>query len=117
MGALPVDQIHGTTIAAQSIAARLDRLPVSSWHIRVRLILVIATFFDAVDLLAISFAVPAIVGPWHLSPQQVGMVISAAFAGQLIGALIGGWSAEMFGRLHTVVIATAVFSGVGLVLA
>ncbi len=54
-----MDQIHGTTvaaqaIAAQSIAARLDRLPASSWHIRVRLILGIATFFDAMDLLPIK---------------------------------------------------------------
>jgi putative MFS transporter len=38
------------------------------------------------------------------------MIISAAFAGQLIGALTGGWAAEMFGRLRTVVIATALFS-------
>jgi MFS transporter, putative metabolite:H+ symporter len=107
-----LDHVHaqGTVSAAGLIAARLDRLPASSWHIRVRLILGIATFFDAVDLLAISFAVPAIVGPWQLSPQQVGMVISAAFAGQLIGALIGGWAAEMFGRLHTVVVAIAIFS-------
>jgi MFS transporter, putative metabolite:H+ symporter len=105
-----MDQIQGVVPAAQLIAARLDRLPVSSWHIRVRLILGIATFFDAMDLLAISFAVPAIAGPWHLSPQQIGMVISAAFAGQLIGALTGGWAAEMFGRLRTVVMATALFS-------
>jgi putative MFS transporter len=112
-----MDQIHGTTIAAQSIAARLDRLPASSWHIRVRLILGIVTFFDAMDLLAISFAVPAIVGPWHLSPQQIGMIISAAFAGQLIGALVAGWAAEMFGRLRTVVIATALFSVMSLVCA
>jgi MFS transporter, putative metabolite:H+ symporter len=106
-----VDQIHagGTVSAADIVAARLDRLPVSSWHIRVRLILGIATFFDAVDLLAISFALPAIAGPWHLSPQQIGMVISAAFAGQLIGALAAGWAAEMFGRLRTVVIANAIF--------
>jgi putative MFS transporter len=95
--------------AAAMIAARLDRLPVSSWHIRVRLILGIATFFDAVDLLAISFALPAIVGPWHLSPQQVGGVISAAFIGQIIGAIVGGWSAEVFGRLRTVTIAVAIF--------
>jgi MFS transporter, putative metabolite:H+ symporter len=107
-----LDQVHGqgAVSAAELIAARLDRLPASSWHIRVRLILGIATFFDAVDLLAIAFAVPAIVGPWQLSPQQVGMVISAAFAGQLVGALTGGWAAEMFGRLHTVVIAIAIFS-------
>ena len=93
-----MDQIHAqgqvyaqeNASATQSIAARLDRLPVSSWHIRVRLILGIATFFDAVDLLAISFALPAIAGPWQLSPQQIGMVISAAFFGQLIGALPPG---------------------------
>jgi putative MFS transporter len=107
-----LDQIRaqGTASAAELIAARLDRLPASSWHIRVRLILGIATFFDAVDLLAIGFAVPALVGPWHLSPQQIGMVISAAFAGQLVGALAGGWAAEKFGRLNTVVIAIAIFS-------
>lgn len=105
-----MDQAQGVVPAAQLIAARLDRLPASSWHIRVRLILGIATFFDAMDLLAISFAVPAIAGPWHLSPQQIGMVISAAFAGQLVGALTAGWAAEMFGRLRIVVIATLIFS-------
>lgn len=101
---------QGDGRAAQLIAARLDRLPASSWHVRVRLILGIATFFDAMDLLAISFAVPAIAGPWRLSPQQIGMIISAAFAGQLIGALAAGWAAETFGRLRTVVIATLIFS-------
>lgn len=105
-----MDQAQGAVAAAQLIAARLDRLPVSSWHIRVRLILGIATFFDAMDLLAISFAVPALAGPWQLSPPQIGMIISAAFAGQLVGALVAGWAAEIFGRLRTVVIATLIFS-------
>jgi MFS transporter, putative metabolite:H+ symporter len=105
-----MDQVQGVVPAAQLIAARLDRLPVSSWHIRVRLVLGIATFFDAMDLLAISFAVPAIAGPWQLSPQQIGLIISAAFAGQLVGAVTAGWAAEMFGRLRTVVIATLIFS-------
>ena len=96
-------------VSANMVAARLDRLPVSSWHVRVRLILGIATFFDAVDLLAISFALPAIVGPWHLSPQAIGAVISAAFVGQIIGAFAAGWAAEVFGRLRTVTIAVAIF--------
>jgi putative MFS transporter len=91
------------------VAARLDRLPISSWHIQVRLILGVATFFDAVDLLAISFALPAIVGPWHLSPQEIGAIISAAFIGQIIGAFLAGWAAEVFGRLRTVAVATAIF--------
>lgn len=106
-GVNPGTATPATTTAM--VAARLDRLPLSSWHVRVRLILGIATFFDAVDLLAISFALPAIAGPWHLSPQQIGAIISAAFVGQLIGALVGGWVAEMLGRLRTVVIAVAIF--------
>ena len=105
------DSVRSKTVAstAEMLAARLDRLPISSWHIRIRLILGIATFFDAVDLLAISFALPAIVGPWHLSPQEVGAIISAAFIGQLIGALVAGWTAEIFGRLRTVTVAIAIF--------
>jgi putative MFS transporter len=103
------DLAHAGAGPAEMVAARLDRLPVSSWHVRVRLILGIATFFDAFDLLAISFALPAIAGPWHLSPQQVGGIISAAFVGQLIGAFAGGWAAEVFGRLRTVILAVAIF--------
>ncbi len=106
-GAMAGSQAAG--MSADMVAARLDRLPVSSWHVRVRLILGIATFFDAVDLLAISFALPAIVGPWHLSPPQIGAVISAAFVGQIIGAFAAGWAAEVFGRLRTVTIAVAIF--------
>jgi MFS transporter, putative metabolite:H+ symporter len=91
------------------LAARLERLPFSSFHIKIRLILGIATFFDAADLLAISFALPALAGPWRLSPQDIGSIISAAFVGQLIGAFLAGWAAEKFGRLRTVTVAVATF--------
>jgi MFS transporter, putative metabolite:H+ symporter len=108
-GVVASDSIAAVTSSAM-VAARLERLPFSSFHIKIRLILGIATFFDAVDLLAISFALPAIAGPWHLSPQEVGGIISSAFFGQLIGALFAGWAAEMFGRLRTVTLAVAIFS-------
>jgi len=109
MAQLDLVPSQAAAVSAEMVAARLDRLPISSWHLRVRLILGIATFFDAVDLLAISFALPAIVGPWHLSPQQVGAIISAAFVGQLIGAFLAGWAAEVFGRLRTATVAIAIF--------
>lgn len=109
MAQLDLVPSQATAVSAEMVAARLDRLPISSWHLRIRLILGIATFFDAVDLLAISFALPAIVGPWHLSPQQVGAIISAAFVGQLIGAFLAGWAAEVFGRLRTATVAIAIF--------
>ena len=92
------------------VAARLDRLPVGRWHTRARLILGASTFFDAFDVLAISFALPALAGEWHMTPGQVGFVISAAFLGQIVGAIGAGALAERIGRLATANLTIALFS-------
>lgn len=99
-----------TGLAGDAILARLERIPLSWWHVRARMILGFATFFDAFDLLAVSFALPALIGPWHMSPQQIGLVISSAFAGQFIGALASGWLAERYGRLAVANVTIAIFS-------
>jgi MFS transporter, putative metabolite:H+ symporter len=82
-----------------TIAARLERLPVSRWHNTVRIILGICTLFDAYDGVAIAFVLPALVGAWHLTPSEIGLLISSGFAGQLIGASFFGWLAERRGRI------------------
>ncbi len=93
-----------------AVLARLARIPVSPWHVRARLILGIATFFDGFDLLAISFALPAFAQAWGMSAGQIGLVISSAFFGQLVGALVAGWAAERFGRLPVVTAAIASYA-------
>jgi len=105
-----VDVVADKVGSVVDIVARLERIPPFAWHIRARLILGIGTFFDAFDLLAITFALPAVVSEWQMSPQQVGAVLSAAFAGQLIGALVSGWFAERWGRLYVANITIALFS-------
>jgi len=96
--------------AGADILARMERLPVSWWHVRARIIVGIGTFFDAVDLLAIAYVLPVLVGLWHMNPQQVATVLSAAFWGQLIGALVAGWAAELWGRLRVTTIAIGTYS-------
>jgi putative MFS transporter len=93
-----------------AILARMERLPVSWWHIRARIIVGIGTFFDAVDLMAISYALPAFVDSWKMTPQQIGLVLSSAFLGQLFGAIIAGWAAERYGRLYVTTITIGIFS-------
>ena len=93
-----------------NVAARLDRLPVGRWHIRARLILGSCIFFDAFDLLALTFALPALVDHWRMTSSQVGWIISSAFLGQMIGALIAGALAERIGRLATANLTIALFS-------
>lgn len=97
-------------LTARGIIARLERLPITSWHVRARMIVGAATFFDAFDVLAISVVLPVLAGRWHLNPSRVGLLISTGFAGQLAGAFLFGWAAEKFGRLRAMVWSIAIFA-------
>jgi putative MFS transporter len=70
----------------------------------------IATFFDAFDILAIAFVLPALIREWHLTTAQAGILISAGFAGQFVGAFLLGGLAERIGRIRTITISVALFS-------
>ncbi len=97
------------TAAPSDILARIERLPLSSWQIRTRIIVGTATFFDAFDALAITYVLPAVVPAWKLTPGEISWLISAGFLGQLIGALVGGALAERIGRRPMIVAAVAWF--------
>src|ERR1019366_3873439 len=104
------------TIAAMSpelIAARIERLPVSPWHTRIRLILGTATFFDAFDVLAIAFVMPVLAQLWKLTPPQIDLLISAGYAGQVLGAMIFGALAERLGRIRTLNLTIVIISMFG----
>ena len=86
-------------VSEQAIIARIERLPFSSWHARILGIVGVANFFDAFDTLTIAVVLPAVIGLWHIGPQQIGLLISMGFLGQLLGAVALSHSAERLGRL------------------
>jgi putative MFS transporter len=88
----------------------MERLPLSSWHLRARAIVGSATFFDGIDYVAIGMVLPVIGELWHLTPGQIGWLISGGFFGQMIGAIGFGRLAERIGRIPTAVLTTAVFA-------
>jgi MFS transporter, putative metabolite:H+ symporter len=103
-------QTVGARSTVDDIVARLERLPTSSWQVKARIIVGVATFFDAFDALAIASVLPVIVPQWKLTPPEVGLMISAGFFGQLLGALLFGWIAERYGRMNAMVGSIALFA-------
>jgi putative MFS transporter len=93
----------------EEVLARIERLPLSAWQIRTRLIVGTATFFDAFDALAITYVLPAVAPAWKLTPAGISCLISAGFLGQLFGALAGGALAERIGRRPMIVAAVLWF--------
>jgi putative MFS transporter len=97
---------------SEAILVRLEQLPFTRFHMRLRLIVGAATFFDLFDAIMIAFVAPALIRPWSLSPPQIGLLISAAYVGQFVGALFFGWLAGGIGRRRTILLTTACY-GIG----
>lgn len=91
------------------IVARIERLPISRWHVKARVLVGVATFFDAFDALAIAFILPVLVPLWKLGGPQIGFMISAGYVGQLLGALLFGWLAQRIGLVRTLAWSVGVF--------
>src|SRR5260221_14414100 len=106
--------VAGNRASVDDIVARLERLPTSWWQVKARIIVGVATFFDAFDALAIASVLPVIVPLWKLTPPEIGGMISAGFLGQLLGALLFGWIAERYGRMNAMVGSIAPFGVISL---
>ena len=81
-----------------SIAARLDRLPLTGYQKKLFAIIATAWFFDSMDLGAMTFILGSIKTEFGLSPAQAGLLASSSFFGMFLGAAIAGMLADKFGR-------------------
>jgi MFS transporter, putative metabolite:H+ symporter len=88
----------GTT--RHEIEARIERIPLLTWHWLMLGIVGIAQAAEAIDSLAASFALPVLSQAWSLTSTQSGMLISAMYVGQMIGGALIGWLSDHFGRLN-----------------
>ena len=99
---------------ASSAAARLDRLPIASFHRRLVWLLGYVFFFELGDLNSFAFAAPAVREAWHLSIGTIGRITSASFVGMFIGATTAGWLSDRIGRKSALILTTVWYSSFSL---
>src|ERR1700722_10470851 len=81
------------------LVARIERLPRTFWHLKTRIIVGTATFFDGFDAITIAYVLPVLIGMWKLQPSQIGLLISSGYIGQIAGAFLFGWLGDRWGRI------------------
>src|SRR5579884_2334156 len=95
----------------------MERLPFTRKHWAITVLLSAGTFFDAFDSLIIGSVLAVIVTSLGITFQAAGILVSAAFAGQLIGALAAGVLSELVGRRLVLLGTLLIFGSMALVCA
>ena len=89
--------------------ARLDRLPVSSFHYRIFWLVGAGMFFDGYDLYIAGGVLASVLQTKFSTIPQNLQFISLTFVGMTLGALITGFVGDKFGRRFTYQINLLIF--------
>ncbi|MCU1679811.1 MAG: putative rane protein [Amycolatopsis sp.] len=97
----PTHAAHATVSSGHtsaSIAARLDRLPLSRWHRRMVVLIGLGSFFNFFEVAIGSFFGVLLGAQWHLTTVDRSMIIGSVFVGEMIGSLLLAPLADRLGR-------------------
>src|SRR5262252_2749480 len=89
--------------------ARLDRLPISSFHHRIFWLVGAGMFFDGYDLYVAGSVLAATLSSKFSTLAQNLQFISLTFVGMTVGALVTGFLGDWFGRRFTYQINLLIF--------
>jgi putative MFS transporter len=81
--------------------ARLDRLPISSFHRRIMWLIGAGMFFDGFDIYLAGIVLGATVKSGFSTLSQNAEFVSASFVGMMLGSFVTGFLGDRFGRRFT----------------
>ena len=87
----------------------LDEHGLGSFQIKLLFWSILLALIDGYDIGAIAFAAPHLIADWHVSPKDLGLVLSASNFGVLFGSQIFGWIGDRYGRKTALICANLLF--------
>ena len=81
--------------------ARLDRLPISSFHRRILTLISIGMFFDGYDVYVAASVLGATLHTGFSTLAQNAQFVSVTFMGMMLGSFLTGFLGDRFGRRFT----------------
>ncbi len=105
----------GGTAAGASVAARLDRLPITRVHKLATLVIGLGLFFDAYENFLAATISSVLKQQLSLSSNQLNLLLGSAFVGQFLGAIVMGRVADRIGRRPAFMVNLAIYSVFSLV--
>ncbi|MQA93617.1 MAG: MFS transporter [Streptosporangiales bacterium] len=93
-----------------SIAARLNRLPITRVHLLAVGIIGLGLFFDVYEIFLTGTLSAVLREDFQLSSEELALVLASVFLGQFIGAITFGRLADRLGRRRAFMLNLAIYS-------
>src|ERR1700686_4420850 len=87
--------------ATANAGARLDRLPISSFHRRIMWLIGAGMFFDGFDIYIVATVLGATLKSGFSTMGQNAQFVSATFLGMMLGSFLTGFLGDRYGRRFT----------------
>ncbi|WP_078917045.1 MFS transporter [Streptomyces sp. NRRL S-813] len=93
-----------------TVAARLDRLPVTRIHLMAVLVVGLGMFFDLYEVFLAGTVSTALKDDFHVSDDQLKPLLASAFVGAFLGAVVMSRIADRLGRRRAFYLTLAIYS-------
>jgi putative MFS transporter len=105
----------GTGPGPGSIAARMDRLPITRTHRTATVAVGLGMFFDLYEVFLAGVLSGVLTTEFHLTKAALAPVLASTFIGMFLGALVLGRAADRFGRRGAFLLSLVLYSVFSLV--
>jgi MFS transporter, putative metabolite:H+ symporter len=95
---------------ASTAAARLERLPLASFHRRFIVLVSLGCWFDIFDIFMMAYLGAALQSSRFLTLAQFTHLIAAGFLGMFVGTVVFGMGSDYFGRRPSFIVMLLVYS-------
>jgi putative MFS transporter len=104
------DRGGSVRVSQQSIAARVERLPLCGFHRRFISLISLGGWFDFYDIFMMAYLGAALQHSGVLTLQQFSYTIAAGFCGMFVGTIVFGLGSDYFGRRTAFVLMLLIYS-------